>query len=154
MSAWTFIVAVLLGGCAPPEPGFAWEVDLATARNGDTCHDPAVLFEDRLTYVLRFDGAAARVAVDGDDFATGSIAGCSLDYRSVIWSERRDDAVIRWQIEGEALFRFGASACEIEGGADWLGTETFTIIGSEHPDIEAGCSYTLDISGTYLGEWP
>ena len=143
-----------LAACSPPEPGFAWDVALATARNGDTCHDPAVLYEEQLTYVLRFDGADTRVAVDGDDFATGRMAGCSLTYRSVIWSERRDDATLRWQIEGEALFKFGASACDIPGGHDWLGTETFTIIASDHPEIPAGCSYTLDVTGTFAGDWP
>ncbi len=154
MRLFVTALALALSACSPREPGFAWDVRVQTARNGDTCHDPAVLYDEAMTFVLRFDGADTRIALGEDDFATGRIAGCNVNYRSVIWSERRDDYTLRWQMTGEAEFRYGASTCDIDGGHDWLGTETFEILSSDHPEVEAGCAYTVDVTGTYAGAWP
>ena len=36
---------------------------------------------------------------------------------------------------------------------DWVGIETFTIVGSEVESIPLGCTYSAVVSGVYLGEF-
>ena len=47
---------------------------------------------------------------------------------------------------------------DLEGGDgcatdedDWVGTETFHIVRSAHPDIDPGCTYTMDVVGDFTG---
>ena len=70
-----------------------------------------------------------------------------------MWDEIRDGALIRWRLEGEANWRTsGDLGCNLEPDIDWEGTETIIVVGSDHPDVGAGCSVELDVVGTYLGE--
>ena len=41
----------------------------------------------------------------------------------------------------------GGGGC---GEKDWEGTETFLITESAHPSVAAGCTYTLEATGTWL----
>lgn len=154
------LVGLLVGlaACEPdPEIGSAFEVTLTGADDG--CAGGAALsYSDQLEYVLyTVEAPAIRLAVDvsGEPvtFASGEINGCNVTYGSVVWDEIRDGALIRWRLEGEANWRTsGDFACNLEPGIDWEGTETITVVGSDHPDIGAGCSVELDVVGSYLGQ--
>lgn len=154
------LVGLLAGlvACEPdPEIGSAFDVTLTGTDDG--CAGGAALsYTDQLEYVLyTVDAPAIRVAVDvsGEPvtFASGEIAGCDVRYASVVWDEIRDGALIRWRLEGEAKWRTsGDFACNLEPDVDWDGTETITVVGSDHPDIRAGCTVELDVVGTYVGE--
>ncbi|MBW1878326.1 MAG: hypothetical protein JRI25_09390 [Deltaproteobacteria bacterium] len=149
------LAAGSVAACGEPATGFAWDVTLSTFE--DRCSDTGDPYLETLTYVLNFDGAAVDVAIDvpGEGpitFATGGIAGCGIDYASVVWEELRDGHSVRWQIEGSARWRQGGIGCNLEPGVDWLGTETFEILYSLHPDIPAGCRVLLNAEGVYVGE--
>jgi len=149
------LAASAAAGCGEPATGHEWDVTLDTFEDG--CSSDGEPYHETLTYVLNFDGPAVDVAVDvpGEgpiSFATGTIAGCAIDYSSVVWEEIRDGHTIRWQIEGSARWRRGGIGCNLEPGVDWLGTETFRILYSVHPDIPAGCRVILDAEGVYVGE--
>ena len=151
-------ILVVLSACKEePEVGDAFDVVLTGTEDG--CAGGAALsYTDQLEYVLyTTDAPAIRLAVDvsGEPvtFAAGQISGCLVEYASVVWDEIRDGALIRWRIEGEASWRInGDFGCNLEPDIDWEGTETITVVGSEHPDIGAGCSVELDVVGTYAGE--
>ena len=85
-----------------------------------------------------------------DTFATGTIDGCIVTYDSVVWTELRDAGNIQWTLTGEATAQRGDGACGLAN--DWIGTETFTVLSSEDPAVSPGCEYTLNVSGTYIGE--
>lgn len=154
-----FVLATATSACpAPLDPGFVWDVTLTTADDG-CAGGAADDYSESFDYVLQFDdaGSGARVGILEDEepvtFAVGSVAGCDLDYGSVIWDDIRDGYLLRWRIEGEARWRTGGDlACNLEPGTDWLGTEIVEIVGSEHPDYAAGCQVELDVVGTYTGE--
>lgn len=151
------ILAALPGCKEEPEVGSAFDVVLTGADDG--CAGGAALsYTDQLEYVLyTTEAPAIRLAVDvsGEPvtFAAGEISGCLVSYGSVVWDEVRDGALIRWMLEGEANWRTsGDFGCSLEPDIDWEGTETITVVGSEHPDIGAGCTVELDVVGTYAGE--
>ena len=144
-------VVVVLGltGCTDELSGHVWNVRVQTqideCANGD--------YDEVWEFVVDFQGGAAvSLATEGAVFATGSIAGCSMSYQTGAWEEDRGQGVIRWELEGEANYRLGGSACEISDGLDWEGTETVTVLASEDPDIEAGCQVVMEATGTYVGE--
>ena len=41
----------------------------------------------------------------------------------------------------------GDAACGI--ASDWIGTEVFTVVSSEDPSVSPGCTYTVDVTGTF-----
>jgi len=146
---WAGLLA--LAGCEGEAlEGFVWRVTaLATV---DTCHaeGEGVPYEESFDYRLVFDGSYVELALGPDTFATGTISGCDIEYETVVWGQSVDGVSVRWQLFGEALFRQGGSACNLDG-VDWEGTETFEIVSSEHPDIEPGCQYVLELEGHYVG---
>ncbi len=44
----------------------------------------------------------------------------------------------------------GGTGCVEDGASDWSGTETFIVTSSEHPDVSAGCTYTLAVDGKFV----
>lgn len=152
MSARWAVFGVVAMGCSSPDlSGHVWNLRLRTTQ--DECSDPPASFDEAIEFVVDFQGGSAiSVGTDGALFATGEIAGCALTYRTGTWEEERDGGIVRWEMEGEALYRLGGTGCEIEDGVDWQGSETFTVLGSEDPNIPVGCQSILDVSGTYVGE--
>ncbi len=141
-----------VSGCQGQDlSGHVWSVRLTTDR--DECADPPANYDEVLELVVDFPGGdQISVGTQGAVFATGTIAGCSMTYRTGVWEEEREGAVIRWELEGEALYRLGGTSCEIEDGLDWIGSETFTVVASDDPDISPGCQSVLTTTGTYVGE--
>jgi hypothetical protein len=140
----------LLGGCGEEAlDGFLWDVELLAVI--DDCNDPTVAYADSLEYRVSFDGGAVELAVGPDAFATGYIAGCEINYETVVWGEDHNGYEVRWQMSGEAVYRQGDDTCNLPAGTDWIGTETFTIITSDDPALAVGCQYQLDVNGVYAG---
>lgn len=144
-------IALCAPGCAGELTGSFW--DLKVSDPVDTCNEPPVGYTDAvdMTYRLLFDGPRVSLALGEDVFAAGGISGCDLTYQSVVWGEPKDGYDIKWQILGSAIFRPGGSACDLPGGVDWEGTETFEIVASDHPDILAGCTYEITLTGAFTG---
>jgi hypothetical protein len=133
---------------------FNWEVTVTGIE--DLCNptDPQP-FQETVTYSLFFDGSITDIKVGPDSFASGIMTGCSLEYDTPVVGERRgpnEEYWVKWQLSGEALLRQGGSSCDITEGLDWEGTETFEIIETDDPDLAVGCTYTLSVAGTYLGQ--
>ena len=145
-------VAAFAPGCATELPGSFWDVTVTTPI-ADTCNSPQVDYTDTVDFAYRllFDGPRVSLALGEDVFAAGGISGCDINYQSVVWGEPKDGYDLKWQITGEAIFRPGGSACDLDTNVDWLGTETFEIISSDHPDIAAGCTYSITLTGVFTG---
>ena len=66
-----------------------------------------------------------------------------------------------WNILGEEVFgdagvdwaTYGYDPQMPLTDVDWVGVETFTIVGSEVESIPLGCTYSAVVSGVYLGEF-
>lgn len=139
----------VLAGCGPGKlPGHYWELDLSTAA--DNCNSSTVGYSETLEYRLEYGLETVSVSIGSDTFASGYIEGCRVIYESITWTEARRDGDIRWTLSGEAIAQREAGSCGI--ASDWQGTETFTVVSSEDPDIRPGCTYELNLSGTYIGE--
>jgi hypothetical protein len=140
-----------LFGCEPELPGSFWDVSVVGAE--DTCHEPPQDYagEQDFEYRVEFEGSNVTLSIGEDAFATGGISGCDINYRSVVWTDQPNGLDVRWQLVGDGTFRPGGDACNLDEGLDWLGTETFEIIGSEDPDVEVGCTYSLQMQGTFVG---
>lgn len=142
------LVPLTLGACGGGDlDGFEW--DVTVAGTGD---NP---YEQNLVYRLTFEEGTSTVnlAIGAENFASGQISGCGITYQSVVWGELRDGFEVRWKLDGEATYQLN-SGCEtsLSEGLDWEGTEVFSIVQSDHPDIPTGATYTVDVQGTYLGE--
>ena len=141
----------LLGtaGCGSADlSGHYWDVTLSGSVN--ECTDGAN-YNERLDYRVVYNGNDVTLYIGEDLFATGRTEGCGISYQSIVWGETRDGYDVKWQIFGAANVEQGGAGC-VDGALDWSGTETFQITFSEHPDISAGCTYTLDVTGTYTEE--
>lgn len=140
-----------LCACGADLPGSFWDVSVVGAE--DTCHDPPQDYSGAkdFQYRAQFEGSNVSLSIGEDAFASGSISGCGITYRSVVWTDQPSGLDVRWQLVGDATFRPGGEACGLDAGMDWQGTETFDIICSEDPDIEIGCAYSLDLEGTFAG---
>lgn len=146
----TLLAAALGTGCQESATGFTWEVTATGVE--DLCNVPPQAYQESFDYTLFFSGSMTDLRVQGQSFATGEISGCNLSYVSPIMGEKRPSgALVKWQLEGDATLRQGGASCDLPEDRDWVGTEIFTIVESEDPDLVAGCSYTLSLEGTYLG---
>jgi len=133
---------------------FNWDVTVTGIEDRCNPSDPQP-FQESVVYSLFFDGGLTEILVGPDNFASGIMTGCALEYDTPVVGERRgpnEEFWVKWQLSGEALLRQGGSSCELEDGVDWFGTETFEIIETDDPDLEVGCTYTLSVSGVYLGQ--
>lgn len=146
----TILFLALAAGCGEGElPGQYWQVDLRGAEN--LCTGNGTDYAESLEYRVEFAGNDVSIAVGPDVFATGTAEGCSLAYTSLVWSDYRDGHEIQWQILGQARVDVGGGdGCVAD--FDWQGTETFVITQSAHPDVAPGCTYTLDVTGTWTEE--
>ena len=150
------ILAILavapVGACKADLPGFYWELE--QSLNDDTCNaQPVSPPTDPFEYRLQFDVNDLVLAIGEDEFATGTVQGCVLAYETVVWPEDRNDYRLAWQMRGAAtVSRGGTDGCPVDNGSDWSGTEVFTIITSEDPDLSPGCTYTVNLSGSYTKE--
>lgn len=129
-------------------PGHYFDITV-TGTDNDCTEDPPGESE-RYEYRVELAGNDVSIAIGEAVFATGTVEGCEVSYSSLVWSDYRDDQEIRWQISGEARVDVsGGDGC-VNGGQDWEGTETIVVVDSAHPDVSAGCTYTMDVTGTWL----
>jgi hypothetical protein len=144
--------SIFATGCQEALEGDVWNIHLVgTTYNDAECGYVWEGYEEYMDYRLTFDSSVVDVAIGPDIFAHGSISGCQIYYQSVVWSQDFDGYDVRWQLEGEATYRVGESGCNLDSNQDWLGTETFDIVSSDHPDLNAGCWFVLSTDGTYEG---
>lgn len=150
VGAGILAVSGALSGCGgEPLDGFLWDVDLLATI--DDCNADPVAYAESLTYRVVYDGASVELAIDEDPFASGFIAGCEISYETVVWFEERNGYEVRWQMAGEAVFRQGGDTCNLPAETDWIGTETFTILTSDDPELPVGCEYVVETTGSYVG---
>ena len=141
---------VTISGCtSEAESGQVWQVTALAVE--DLCNDPTVPYQETFDYRLQFDGPSAKIFIDDGTFAAGVVSGCDIVYETVVWSEKRDEGSIRWQLTGSASIYTGGDSCLIDGGKDWVGTEVVTVVYSDIPGIDAGCTYSLELEGVYQG---
>ncbi|MEQ1502682.1 MAG: hypothetical protein ABMB14_10650 [Myxococcota bacterium] len=147
-AAWCAIP--LACACRTDElPGHYWDVTTDGVEN--LCTGGGADYHEEFEYRGVFEGNDLTLAIGEDIFATGTIEGCSVSYDSLAWSDYREGKEIKWQIAGTARVNVGGAGGCVEG-TDWEGTETFIVTESAHPDVSPGCTYTLNVSGTYLRE--
>jgi hypothetical protein len=140
----------VLGGCSSEAlEGMRWEVTALATE--DLCNDPTVAYQETFEYRVVFDGPSATLHVDDGTFAAGVVEGCDLRYETVVWAEKRDEGNIRWQLTGSASVYTGGDSCLLDSGKDWIGSEVVEVLYSEIPEIEAGCTYTMELEGVFLG---
>lgn len=153
-TATLLLLALPLAACSESLEGFEWDVLITSggASAQDNCNPEPQGFEEEFRYRVNFDGSDATIAIGPDVFATGQISGCDITYQSVVWGEEKDGFTYRWRIDGAAVYRQG-SGCDnqLDPTLDWFGTETFTVLESDDPDIAPNCTYILDAEGVYLG---
>jgi hypothetical protein len=146
------LVIATLAGCGNGVDGHAWAIQVDDAH--DDCHSPPEDYRGplQMDYVVTFDGAAVTLFFDDETFASGTIAGCAMNYESVVWDDAHNGFDVRWRLIGQSTWRTGeAGGCDLPEGTDWVGTETFEIIDSNEPELPEGCTYTIDLLGTYQG---
>lgn len=144
-------IATLFGCSEADLPGSYFDVDLQMVS--DECNAQAVGYSESLTYRVTDvpdDDQMLSVSVGPDEFARGPSEGCSFTYSSVAWTEPREAGDLRWTLSGTAAVQRGDGSCG--NPSDWQGTEVFTILSSEDPAINPGCTYTVDVTGTFVGE--
>ena len=152
---FAFILAsISLMGCAEETeaPDGEWEVTVTGDAN--SCTTSTEGYEENFVYQLFYDGSETTVEIDGEGFASGTTSGCTLNYTSQTWLEERDGGDLQWDITGTATVQGAAGGCEgedLEEGLDWQGTETITVVSSEDESIPEDCTYTMTVSGVFLG---
>jgi len=134
-------------GCVSEElPGSYFNVDRVGAENG--CTGNGTNFSERMAYRIEYHSNEVVLAVGEDVWATGISDGCTVTYDSIVWTSNRNGHTIDWQVSGEAqVDPDGGNTCSSE--LDWKGTETYFITNSEHPDVNPGCEYVLDVRGKH-----
>ncbi len=139
---------VPIAGCAAEElPGSYFDVDRTGADNG--CTGDGTNFREQHDYRLERRGNEITLAVGDDVWATGLADGCTVTYKSVVWTSQREGFAIDWEVRGEAqVDPDGGTVCDSE--LDWRGTETYFITNSEHPDVSPGCEYLVQVDGTHI----
>ncbi len=145
-------VALGAVGCKTELPGAYWDLEQRTID--DQCNTPTISGSGGFEYRVVYDLQDITVAIGDDEFAFGTVSGCTLDYQTVVWPEEREGLEIAWQMTGTALVRRGENdSCEAVDGKDWVGTETFEIVTApDNPDLQPGCTYTVEVTGTFLEE--
>jgi hypothetical protein len=132
-------------------PGHYFEITASGSDNGCTSEAPSDYTE---TFTYRLDVVAANdvtVYIDDVVLATGGLDGCEISYRSPLFTDVRGEDTIRWALIGKATISLGDNA-SCGAGEGWIGTERIEISSSTADDVAPGCSYKLDVEGTYLEE--
>jgi hypothetical protein len=136
-------------GCGDGElAGDYWTVDVVGIE--DDCSGQSPDYSESFDYRMVLDGGSAGLYIGADLLANGILTGCTLDYQAAAWSEARGDFEVRWLLSGSATVNRN-DGCATDG-TDWVGTETIEVVASDDPSIEVGCTYVMDVSGTYVGE--
>lgn len=139
-------------GPAPEEPDGSWTVTV-TGISTD-CTDSAEGYQKTFEYQIFYgdeDASRAELKIDDEPFASGYIAGCTLEYQSAVWLEEVDGGSYRWQITGVAEQQTAAGGCDLPQDIDWYGTETLEVIDSENETVPAGCTYEMESEGVWNG---
>ena len=151
---WIIVVAMASfgSGCAEegPTPDGAWKVSVEGVTN--TCSDSTTPYSESFVYQLYYEGSSTDIDIDGESFASGVVSGCNLTYSSAVWMEERDGGDLQWQIDGEAVVQGAAGGCDTSDDLDWEGTEVLWVVDTEDESIEAGCEYTMTVTGTYVSQ--
>lgn len=148
----TLSVLALLAACSDEElPGDRYTIDLTGIEN--TCTAAGAQYNETLDYRLEVDTQDVALSIGEDLWAQGTADGCLITYSSIVWEDEVDGYNVRWQIFGSArVNEGGGSGCVEEG--DWEGEESFVVLGTDHPDIQPGCTYDLATSGSFVGGEP
>ena len=72
-----------------------------------------------------------------------------MQYKSAAYLEDSSDGRFTWDISGDADVQGAGGGC-VEDELDWKGTETLTVLESENPAIEIGCTYSMSVEGTFI----
>ena len=117
----------------------------------DSCHpESSEGYQETFDYAVFFDAARAEVYVGEELFAVGTVAGCTVNYQTVVLGEDTEqDGNVKWQLFGEAEFDRGDDSC-VDGPEDWAGEEVFEIVSSVDETLEPGCTYTTETHGAYV----
>ena len=144
-----FWMAIL--GCSEERvPDAIWNVEVTGLET--SCVDALEGYQESFRYEAYFEGSLVQIDIDGETFATGQRRGCIMDYSSATYLEDAEGGAFRWNIEGVAESQTNAGGCpDIPDGKDWVGTETLVVVDSDNENIEAGCTYTMDVAGSYVG---
>jgi len=153
----TPMLLALAVGCAKDDaepPDGQWEVQVTGIETN--CTEASEGYQETYQYLLYYDGSATELRIEGPDgkpesFATGVRSGCRVSYESAVWLEDRPNGLLRWQLEGSADYQGTAGGCDIDEGYDWVGTETITVLDSEDEAVPVGCTYEMEVTGTYKG---
>jgi hypothetical protein len=152
---WWGAVVVGTAACKPEVlAGSYWHVQVIEAT--DFCNDPPKDYGGpmEMDYRLVYDNSSVALHVEegGESyqFASGTISGCDIEYESVVWGEAMDSGYgAKWQLLGDAVFRAGGDSCSLDD-LDWQGTETFEIVSTDDPDMLPGCTYVLNMEGSFV----
>jgi len=155
------VVALLMTGCGSEElPGEYFDLVVVTTQN--ECTGNGLSYTDGFEYRVLLDGNDATLSVVADDgsddvFAVGTLDGCNLSYTSLVWSTYLDEGdsqkEVKWQIEGAAAVNMGGAGGCVDQ-TDWLGTENYEILSSQHSAIAPGCLYEMSVEGSWLRTVP
>jgi len=149
----TLLAASLMaaGGSACDDealPGDLYEVDLTGVSN--TCTAGGANYQETLEYRLELEDQDVRLSIGEDLWAQGTADGCLVTYSSIVWEDEVESYLVRWQIFGSARVNpAGGSGCVEDG--DWVGDEQFVVLSTDHPDIQAGCTYDITTTGRSVG---
>lgn len=139
---------ILACGCNNEELlGDFWNVTVSGAEN--LCTGGGTGYSENFEYRLLTEVTAVSLWIGEDNWANGILDGCTVHYDSIAWSDYREGYEIQWTLAGDGLVNVGGQAAGCVEGVDWEGTEVFTVTNSAHPSVQAGCTYTLDVVGTW-----
>jgi hypothetical protein len=107
---------------------------------------------ETFTYGLFRDGDSASLRIDGEDFASGTLLGCDLEYESPVWLDTRDGGDVQWQVSSINVLVDPNGGCkaDFQGSAsnfDFLGVEEIEVVGSDNDDYPLGRKVWKIISG-------
>ena len=147
-----FLKGVFMGmllACAPQEePDASWKVTVTGTETDCTSDTSGFLSE--YTYDVFQEATQIKIYIEDSLFATGQLRGCFIEYQSAAYLEDAPEGRFTWDITGVADVQGAAGGCDLPEGLDWQGTETVTVLDSEHPDVLPGCTYNMSVEGTYL----
>ena len=144
-----FFIVGMIFACRPPlEIDASWDVTITGVETN--CTDDASGYLNTYSYDIQYDGTRAKIYIDNAMYATGDHRGCSLKYTSASYLEESPDGSFSWEISGDADVESQGNSCDLPEGVDWQGTETLTVLESENPNVEVGCTYSMTVEGTFV----
>jgi hypothetical protein len=144
-----FFLFVAFFACRPPiEIDATWSVTVTGTET--SCVQDTTGFIESYDYGVIYDGTKAKIYIEESMYATGDHRGCSLQYKSAAYLEDSSDGRFTWDITGSADVQGAAGGCDLQEGLDWEGTETLTVLESENPNVEEGCTYNMSVEGAFL----